>query len=570
MSSHLLRIQKTADGKSATRRNKFSDRRFGIMTTELEKERAFTGLSEDKRRELENIVKQRYVIEDNERPEGRGYKIHDNEKNKDIYFVPNARLTLETRYLEKNQKREVTENALDLFARVAVNIAEADLKYNSQKDIKPVADNFLELMIYQDFMPNTPSLCNAGRALQQLSACFVLPVEDYIATDDIGEDPEKQGNGIYDTLRYMAMIHKSGGGTGFNFSHLRPRSDMISTTFGTSSGPISFLRCYDAATEAVNQGGFRRGANMAILNYDHPDIFEFIHEKTKEKTLTNFNLSVGVDDNFMRLVKDDGYYKMASPKNENKLPREKRVWTANNVLDKSHRNYKELVMELEPSLITENKKVINLYDGKEVGKVNDDGELMISARALFDYVASCAWKTGCPGVIFLDRLEKNNKTPNVGKIESTNPCGEQPLLPFEACNLGGINLSTCVKDRQVDYSEIERRVNTGVHFLDNVIDMSKFPFQKVYGKIHGTRKIGLGLMGWAEMLAQLKIAYDSEEAVNLARDMSHYVTETARKKSEQIAEERGVFPFWEGSVWEKQGKRVRSEEHTSELQSRVH
>src|SRR4030042_2334197 len=383
-------------------------------------EPADSGLGKEEISQLETKIKSRYEFADFSDGDDVGYKITDKKNNSEIYFSANCRAVLENRYLEKNVKREVMENVLDLFARVSVNLATADKKYDNSANLEETADRFLEMMLHKDFMPNTPTLCNAGRALQQLSACFVLPIEDYMATDDIGEDPEKQGDGIYDSLRNASMIHKSGGGQGFNFSHLRPRSDRISTTFGSSSGPVSFIKSYDAATDAVNQGGFRRGANMAILNYDHPDIFEFIHEKTKEKTLTNFNLSVGVDDDFIKLVKDDGYYKMASPKNENKLPREKRVWTANNVLDKSHRNYKELVMELEPSLITENKKVINLYDGKEVGKVNDDGELMISARALFDYVASCAWKTGCPGVIFLDRLEKNNKTPKDRKSTRLN------------------------------------------------------------------------------------------------------------------------------------------------------
>ncbi len=527
------------------------------LVRDLEKSRPFVGQTESERRALESLVKERYAITDYVREEGTGYKIHDNEREEDIYFVPNARLTLETRYLEKNENKEVIENALDLFARVAVNIAEADLKYNSDKDIKSVADEFLESMLYQRFMPNTPTLCNAGRALQQLSACFVLPVEDYMATDDIGEDAEKQGNGIYDVLRYMAMIHKSGGGTGFNFSHLRPRSDMISTTFGSSSGPVPFIKVFDSSTDAVNQGGFRRGANMAILNYTHPDILEFINEKTNG-TLVNFNLSVGIDDKFMQLVKDEGYFRLVNPKRESDVPLEERVWKKENVLEKGTRKYDELFGELNPSLIVDEGKVINIYSGEEIGKVADDETLLINAHSLFDYISECAWKTGCPGIVFLDRLEQRNTVPHVGRIESTNPCGEQPLLPFEACNLGGINLANCVNDSSVDYSELENRIGTAVHFLDNVIDMSKFPFQKIYGKVHGTRKIGLGMMGWAEMLAQLGMAYDSEEAVELAKGVSDYVTETARKKSVEIAEERGVFPYWEGSVWEKEGLRVRN------------
>ncbi len=530
------------------------------MVTKLEKSRAFIGQTEKQRRDLENIIKKRYEVSDYDLDNKLGYKIYDNEKNNYVYFSPNSRLTLETRYLEKDNQREINENVLDLFARVAVNIAEADLKYNPEKDIKPIAEGFLESLIHQEFMPNTPTLCNAGRVLQQLSACFVLPIEDYMATDDIGEDPEKQGNGIIDILRYMSMVHKTGGGTGFNFSHLRPRSDKISTTFGSSSGPISFMKTYDSMTDAVNQGGFRRGANMGILNYNHPDIMEFILEKATNHTLQNFNLSVGVDDKFMDLIKSDGYFRLINPKNEKTIPLEKRIWKDENLLRKDSSEYKKLFTELNPSLIiSENgKKVICVYDNKEIGKIDDDGDVLISAKILFDYIAKNAWAEGCPGIIFLDKLERNNKTPNIGKIETTNPCGEQPLLPFEACNLGAINLASCVKDKKVDYSEIERRAKKGVHFLDNTIDMSKFPFQKIYGIVHGNRKIGLGLMGWAEMLVQLKIAYDSEKAIELAKDISKYTTKIGRKKSEELAKERGTFPFWKGSVWEKEDKKVRN------------
>lgn len=528
------------------------------IVRELQDVRNFVGQTEEQRRSLESKIKERYKISDFE--DGNGYLILDTKNNEQIYFGPNPRLTLERRYLEKDENRHVTENILDLFARVAVNIAEADLKYKQDKDIIPIAEEFLKSLIYKEFMPNTPTLCNAGRSLQQLSACFVLPVEDYLATDDIGEDPEKQGCGIYDAARYMAMIHKSGGGTGFNFSHLRPRSDRISTTFGSSSGPLSFTKSLDGITDAVNQGGFRRGANMAILNYIHPDIFEFVSEKARNKTLKNFNLSAGIFDEFMGLIDTDDYFKLINPKGENKIPLEQRLWKDKKLLIKGTDDYNELFSELEPSLVIseDGKNVINVYNEVIVGKIDDDGSVLISARKLFDYIAENAWAEGCPGVVFLDRLERNNKTPHIGKIESTNPCGEQPLLPFEACNLGAINLASCVKDGGVDYDEINRRIKVGVHFLDNVIDMSRFPFKRVYGMVHGTRKIGLGLMGWAEMLVQLKLAYDSDEAISLARKISGHITETARGESEELAKERGVFPFWEGSVWEKQGRRVRN------------
>ena len=528
------------------------------MVTELEKTRNFVGQTEEQRREIEKQVKSRYIISDWKSEGGIGYDIYDSKKEEHIYFDSNARLTLEKRYLEKDIHRKPSESPLDLFARVAVNIAEADLKYHPEKDIIPIAKEFLESLVYKEIGPNTPTLCNAGRALQQLSACFVLPVEDYMATDDIGDDPEKQGDGIYDSLRYMSMIHKSGGGTGFTFGHLRPRSDRISTTFGSSSGPVSFIKVFDESTEAVNQGGFRRGANMGILPYTHPDIFEFVSEKTRTGGLVNFNFSVGADETFMELVKKNGYFKLINPKDEKKLSLEQRIWSKNNLLSKDDPDYESLFNELQPSLIVDGEEIINVYTEENVGKIDEEGSALISAKSLFDYIVENAWTEGCPGIIYLDRLEKNNKTPHIGKIEATNPCGEQPLLPYEACSLGAVNLATCVKDRKLDFSEIKRRSRKLVHFMDNVIDMNKFPFQKIYGVVHGTRKIGVGLMGWADVLAQLKVAYDSEEAIELAKNVSDFLTESTREKSIELAEDRGVFPFWEGSVYEKEGIKVRN------------
>jgi len=535
------------------------------MVTELQKERNFIGQTAEQRKDLENILKQRYEISDWTTNRGKGYQIRDKKNEKDIYFSPNSRLTLEKRYLEKGKKREIIEDVLDLFTRVSTNIAEADLKYNKNANIEITAEKFLESMIYKQFMPNTPTLCNAGRSLQQLSACFVLPVEDYLATDDIGQDPEKQGKGIFDTLRYMAMVHKSGGGTGFNFSSLRPRSDRISTTFGSSSGPTSFIKVYNAATDEVNQGGFRRGANMGILNYNHPDIFEFVSEKARNGSLINFNLSVGATNEFMDLVKKDEYFKLINPKGEKQnISLEKRIWKDHNLLQKGTPEYNELYRELNPSLVISEKggKIINTYNNEEVGKLNENKEVLIRARKLFDYIVENAWAEGCPGISFLDRLEQNNKTPHLGVTNSTNPCGEQPLLPFEACNLGAINLSDCYKVvngiKEVDYDKIGKRTDIGVHFLDNVIDMSKYPFQLIYGMVHGNRKIGLGMMGWAELLTQLGIPYDSEEAVDLANNISNFITEKGTQKSEELAKERGIFPYWKGSEWEKQGKKVRN------------
>ncbi|MBT4165948.1 adenosylcobalamin-dependent ribonucleoside-diphosphate reductase [archaeon] len=532
--------------------------------SQLSKVRNFIGQTPEERISLEEKIKSRYDIEDwqdSNSPEGtNGYKIHDNRTNEDLYFSANARITLETRYLEKDVSKNVSENALDLFARVAVNVAEADLKYNSDADVKETATTFLEMLINKEFMPNTPTLCNAGRALQQLSACFVLPVDDYLATDDIGDDPEKQGNGIYDTLRYMAMVHKSGGGTGFNFSDLRPRTDRISTTFGSSSGPVSFIKVYDASTDAVNQGGFRRGANMGILEYWHPDIFEFISEKARTGGITNFNLSVGYDDEFMEKVENDNYFKLVNPKNKDNVSLEERVWTVKNLLRKGEVNFDNDFKEFNPSLIVseDGKEIINVYNEDVVGRVDVDGTILISAKKVFDYVVDCAWADGCPGMIHVGRLKEQNMTPNAGEVRATNPCGEQPLPPFGACNLGAVNLATCVRDGELDYSELDKRINQGVHFLDNVIDMSKFPFQKVYESVHATRRIGLGMMGFAEVLSQMNMAYGSEESKEFAAHISTYITEKGREKSVELAKDRGVFPFWEGSKYEEQGIELRN------------
>jgi ribonucleoside-diphosphate reductase alpha chain len=524
----------------------------------------FVGMDSERVGQLETKLKERYELsEHNFDGPGEyrfGYKIVDRKTGNESFLVPNSRLVLETRYLEKGESRELRETPLDLFARVAVNIADADLKYNPTADVEVIAEEFLEDLVYQRFIPNTPTLCNAGRSLQQLSACFVIPVEDYLATDDIGEDPEKQGHGIYDALRYMAMVHKSGGGTGFNFSHLRPRSDRISTTFGSSSGPVSFIKVFDASTNAVNQGGFRRGANMGILNYTHPDIFEFVGEKANNHTLTNFNLSVGVDAKYIEAVRSDGYFRLINPKGEKSLPESKRVWRKENLLSVNDPEYSKLKSELDPSLIIDkdDKTVVRTSDGVAVGKIDSNGDILIRARSLEDYVAQCAWTDGCPGVIFLDRIQQNNTVSHIEKIEATNPCGEQPLPPFGACDLGAVNLTTCVREKKIDYEELDTRVIHGVHFLDNVIDKSKFPFQKVYNAVHSTRRIGLGIMGWSEMLTQLGVAYGSNRSVELARELSSYITNKAREASIKLAEERGVFPVWKGSVFDSRGQRVRN------------
>src|SRR2546423_252880 len=403
-----------------------------------------------------------------------------------VSFSPNARTVLEKRYLVKNEKGQPVEQPEDLFWRVATVVAEADRRYGaSEGGVQAVAEEFYALMTRRVWMPNSPTLMNAGRPLGQLSACFVLPVDDALSNDR---------SGIYDTLRAMALVHQSGGGTGFSFSRLRPKNDVVRSTMGVASGPVSFMKLYDASTDVVKQGGTRRGANMGILRVDHPDILEFIGCKDDLTQVTNFNISVAVTDAFMRAVEEGTAYDLIHPRS-----------------------------------------------GKAVGQLD--------AREVFRKVVHGAWKTGEPGVYFIDRANHYNPVPHLGSYEATNPCGEQPLLPYDVCNLGSVNLGLFAKDGEVDWERLRTVVHLCTHFLDNVIDANKYPLADIDALAQRIRRIGLGVMGWADLLVRLGIPYGSDEGVALGRKVMEFVDEESKAASEKLAEQRGVFPEWERSIW---------------------
>jgi ribonucleoside-diphosphate reductase alpha chain len=421
-------------------------------------------------------------------------------KCKGLGFTENALHVLDKRYLKKDKTGKVIETPSDLFRRVAKAIASADLIYNSSADIKTREEEYYKAMTDLDFLPNSPTLMNAGRELGQLSACFVLPVEDSMES-------------IFDAVKYTALIHKSGGGTGFSFSRLRPEKDRVGSTGGIASGPVSFIRAFDTATDVIKQGGMRRGANMGILSIDHPDIMRFITAKEDMTSLTNFNLSVAVTKEFMEAVKTGSEYNLINPHN------------------------------------------------KEIfGKLN--------AKEVFDKIVDGAWRTGDPGIIFIDRINQDNPTPNLGRIESTNPCGEQPLLPYESCNLGSINLAHMLKSSkgrcEIDYPKLARTVKIAVRFLDNVIDVNKFPLPQIEKRTKETRKIGLGVMGFADMLIQLGIPYNSEAGLNAASDIMKFINDEAMNNSQELAAERGVFPAFNGSIYDiPDGPKVRNAARTT-------
>ena len=395
----------------------------------------------------------------------------------------------------KHAGGNIRETPAQMFRRVAENVAHAETLYPcSRRTARHRAQQFYEMMSRLDFLPNSPTLMNAGRDLQQLSACFVLPVEDSLES-------------IFEAVKDQALIHQSGGGTGFSFSHLRPANDVVASTNGIASGPVSFIQVFNTATEVIKQGGTRRGANMGVLRVDHPDILAFIAVKQNPQELKNFNLSIAMTDAFMHALERDKDYALINP-------RTKRVVTR------------------------------------------------VKAALVFDRLTEAAWRTGEPGVIFLDTINAANPTPHIGRMESTNPCGEQPLLPYESCNLGSINMAHFLtgmpRRPRIDYERLEDTIRLAVRFLDDVVDMSHFPLPEIDAMTKGNRKIGLGVMGFADLLIQLNIPYDSTEALTLAEHIMRFLWEGGREASAELAMERGVFPNFKGSRLESAGQRLRN------------
>lgn len=401
----------------------------------------------------------------------------DAKTNEDILLSENALKVLESRYLKRDPEGRIVETPSEMFLRVAGSVARAELLWGSAATEEAWKEKFFRALTKLHFLPNSPTLMNAGLPFPQLSACFVLPVEDHLKD-------------IFSTLKLAALVQKSGGGTGFNFSHLRPKNDLMLHTQGQASGPVAFMKVFDTATSHIRQGGRRRGANMGILNIDHPDIEEFICCKHREDEFSNFNISIGIYDHFMNTLHVDGDWPLIHPR---------------------------------------------------TGAITK----VVKAKYLWDLIIQNAWSGGDPGLIFLDTINQFNPTPSLGTIEATNPCGEVPLLPYEACNLGSVNISAFIKHKQIDWPALEQTVMLAIRFLDNVIEVSEFPSLKITNMVKGNRKTGLGVMGWAEALSKLGIPYDSDRAVETGRSLMRFIAEKSMVASYMLARERGPFINWQ-------------------------
>jgi len=397
----------------------------------------------------------------------------------------NALIVLGKRYLKKNQHGKVIENPKEMFHRVANRVAQFDIAFKTGNTSNETASKFYKMMAGLEFLPNSPTLMNAGRESGQLSACFVIPIGDSL-------------DSIFEAVKTTAIIHQTGGGTGFSFSKLRPKDDIVSTTGGIASGPVSFMKVFNVGTEVIKQGGTRRGANMGVLKIDHPDILEFIWVKDKPQELVNFNISVAITDKFMKAVEQNKSYPLINPR--------------------THKAVRHL-----------------------------------NAKDVFTQITEAAWKTGDPGVIFIDRINRANPTPKIGQIEATNPCGEQPLLPFESCNLGSINLTKMIRKKgrkySIDFAKLSGTVEEAIHFLDNVIDINSYPIPEIESVTKANRKVGLGVMGFADMLIMLGIPYNSEEALKIAGDTMSFIQQVSKNASYQLAKERGAFPNFNNSIY---------------------
>ena len=465
--------------------------------------------------------------------------LRQNINNQDLMepqLSDNARYIAETRYSQKNEEGKPIEKVKDIFWRVSSNVAKGDLGFSKTEiEVENLAKDFYSLMAEQKFLPNTPCLVNAGKTRQQLSACFVLPVEDSMES-------------ILETMSNMALIHKSGGGTGFSFSRLRPSGDYIKSSGGTTVGPVSFMQAYNDVTAQIKQGGVRRGANMGMLSIDHPDVLRFAVVKLDEWSLTNFNISLAVTNSFMSKIESDKKFLTDDSIPEDVIEEIKEA--------EGNRNVEERLRQIEVGTkkLYDWAKATQGGEGYElINPRNNQVMMKLNAAKVFNLVTRLAWQFGDPGLVFIDRMNEpsSNPVPSIGRIEATNPCGEQPLLPYDACNLGSVNLARLVdvKAKDLNWSELKRTIGLGVHFLDNVVEVNEFPVQKIRDMVSKTRRIGVGVMGFADALFKLGVKYDSDEGIVWAKKIMKFVTESAREATCELAKSRGTFPLWDVSVF---------------------